>query len=175
MAALQSRTDRKGQEALRAKGWLFDAYDLAGRMVFWIITESGRTVRLEDHWMPSFYVASDDEANLKAITREFAPLVNRFEFVSRRETLMDHSMSQVLKVTLADSKKRASLAEKIWMLGEFGKYRLYNVDLLPAQAYFYEHDLFPLAYCKVTASKSGLKWKINMSNIFNGQIRSMRC
>ncbi len=151
-------------------GWLFDAYALGDRTVFWIITEGGRAVRLEDPWTPSFYAAAD-EAKLKTLVHsKLATSVKKFEFVFRHETLMDQSMSKVLKVTPADS-KATRLAEKIWMQGEFGEYRLYNVDLLPAQAYFYEHDLFPLAYCKVTTStKSGLKWEVD-DNVWHTDYR----
>ena len=144
-------------------GWLFDAYALSDRMVFWIITEGGRPVRLEDPWMPSFYAAADSQSDLKGVAEnaEIASSVKKFEFVSRYETLMDHSMSSVLQVTPLDARKMPALAEKIWMRGEFGKYRLYNVDLLPAQTYFYEHDLFPLAFCSVTSLQSGLKWEVS--------------
>jgi DNA polymerase-2 len=149
---------------MNVTGWLFDAYSLADKMVFWVITESGKAVRLEDPWLPSCYIASDEQANLKDIARnkeEFGSLVRKSEFISKYETLMDRSMSRVLKISLADAKKMTAFAENIWMQGEFGKYRLYNVDLLPAQVYFYEHDLFPLAFCKVATSKSGLEWEIN--------------
>ncbi len=46
----------------------------------------------------------------------------------------------------------SSLARKIEKLNKnnkFGNIRLYNVDLPPAQSYFYEHDIFPLAFCHV--------------------------
>ena len=42
------------------KGWLFDAYPLDNRMVFWIKQENGNTIRLEDNcWSHSIYVASN--------------------------------------------------------------------------------------------------------------------
>ena len=50
----------------------------------------------------------------------------------------------------------------------FGKYRLYNVDLPPAQAYLYEHNLFPLALCDVYYDKNNtLKKIINRDNIWS--------
>src|SRR5919197_686170 len=41
---------------------------------------------------------------------------------------------------------------------KFVKYRIYNVDLLPAQSYLYEHDIFPLAFCEVHNDCSKLTW-----------------
>jgi hypothetical protein len=37
------------------------------------------------------------------------------------------------------------------------------VDLLPAQSYFYEHDIFPLAFCRVVSNGSSLEWHLNDS------------
>jgi DNA polymerase-2 len=147
---------------LNISGWLFDAYTLGDRMVFWVITEQGQAVRLEDSWTHSFYVASDNRSDLEAITRnkDVKGFVKSFEFVSKYETIVDRSKSKVLKVTLVDSRKAESLADRIWQLGSFGQYRLYNADLTPAQSYLYEHDLFPLAFCKVESANSRLKWHV---------------
>src|SRR5581483_9597199 len=67
---------------------------------------------------------------------------------------------QVLKLTLRDSTKATALASTIEDI-DFDKYRLYNVDILPAQAYFYEHDLYTLAQCNVTENNGSLSWQIN--------------
>jgi hypothetical protein len=61
--------------------------------------------------------------------------------------------SNVLKLALIDPTKAVILAriiESIYGHNSFCKVKLYNVDLLPAQSYFYEHDVFPgiLAYLK---------------------------
>lgn len=131
-------------------------------MVFWIIIEHGRAIRLEDRWTHSFYVAANNKSDFDAITRnkDFARFVKAYDIISKQETIFDHSKSDVLKVTLLDSKKASGLAQTIWMLGEYGQFRLYNVDLLPVQAYFFEHDLFPLAFCEVEQSGGHLKWDL---------------
>ena len=50
------------------EGWLFDAYPLREKIVFWIKQDNGDTIRLEDiRWSHSIYVASDDKSNLKSI------------------------------------------------------------------------------------------------------------
>lgn len=148
---------------MKVTGWLFDAYTLGDRMIIWIITEQGKAVRLEDQWTYSFYVATSSKSDFNAITQNkyFARFVKSYEIVSKQETIFDHSRSDVIKVTLLDSRKASSLAQILWMLGSYGQYRLYNVDLIPAQAYFFEHDLFPLAFCKVEESGGRLKWDLN--------------
>ncbi|MFZ0514876.1 MAG: hypothetical protein WAM14_24955 [Candidatus Nitrosopolaris sp.] len=48
-------------------GWLFDAYPLNDKMVFWIKQEkdSAATIRIEDDiWTHSIYAASDDKTIL---------------------------------------------------------------------------------------------------------------
>ena len=143
-------------------GWLFDAYTLGDRMVFWVITENGKAVRLEDSWTHSFYVAADDKSDLESIVRDnhFEKFVRSFEFVSKHETIMDYKKSEILKITLQDSQQSAFLASTIRRMGNFGKFRLYNVDLLPAQTYFYEKEIFPLGFCAVESSNGRLTWNL---------------
>ncbi|MGB6528137.1 MAG: DNA polymerase domain-containing protein [Candidatus Nitrosopolaris sp.] len=155
-------------------GCLFDAYPLNGKMVFWIKQEkdSATTVRLEDdNWTHSVYAASDDKTILNSILsmkdKRISDLIKYCEFKSHYERITDTVRSDVLKLTLGDSNKAVTLArtiEAVYGQNGFCKIRLYNVDLLPAQSYFYEHDIFPLADCKVVDSNgSSLKWHINDS------------
>jgi DNA polymerase elongation subunit (family B) len=134
-------------------GWLFDIYPLADRMIIWIKQEKGYTIRLQDNWSHSIYVASNYKADFKSIleANDIISLIKEYEFTSCYERIVDTKESEVLKLTLSDSTKALTLAKRIEALGDnkFGKYRLYNVDLLPAQSYFYEHDIFPLAFSKV--------------------------
>lgn len=131
-------------------------------MVFWIKQENGDTIRLEENWGHSIYVSSDDESNLKSIVNRidsdlsgddnFGCLVKGYEFTSRYERITDRTKSDVLKLKLSDSTKALTLARKIETIDgnyKFGRFRLYNVDLLPAQSYFYEQNIFPLAFCEV--------------------------
>ncbi|MFL6347182.1 MAG: hypothetical protein ACJ72X_02665, partial [Nitrososphaeraceae archaeon] len=75
-------------------------------------------------------------------------------------SITDVTKSDVLKLTLLDSTKALTLARKIETLqsSKFVKYGIYNVDLLPAQSYFYEHNTFPLAFCEVRSYSSNLRW-----------------
>src|SRR5919112_1550028 len=162
------------------KGWLFDAYPLDNKMVFWIKQENGNTIRLVDNcWSHSIYVASDyvNKSELeKLILKQQqegnnSELIKDYEFVSKYERITDIRRSDVLKLTLSDPTKALTLARRIERFDKFGKLRLYNVDLLPAQSYFYDHDIFPLAFCEVynntnsdNTTCSKLSWNIKEDN-----------
>ena len=151
----------------RISGWLFDIYPLADKMIFWIKQKkngnNSNTIRLEDNWTHSIYVAANDKADLNSILLEskenenIQSLIKDHEFVSQYEKIIDTTKSNVLKLTLLDSTKALTLARRIERLGggKFGKYRLYNVDIQPAQSYFYEHNIFPLALSEVRLDDNG--------------------
>ena len=107
-------------------GWLFDAYPLDNKMIFWIKQENGNTIRLEDNrWGHSIYVASDDNSYLKSIiggtdsngrNNNISSLIRDYEFMPRYERITDVTKSDVLKLMLVDSTKALTLARRIGML-----------------------------------------------------------
>jgi DNA polymerase-2 len=125
-------------------------------MIFWIKQEKdGKIVRLEDNsWSQSIYVASDNKHDLASVAKDerVSSFIKHYEFVKKYEKIIDKTKSEVLKLTLTDSSQAQKLAKCIMLGGRFGQFRPYNVDILPAQSYFYEHDIFPLAFCQVTVS-----------------------
>ncbi|HEX9318585.1 MAG TPA: DNA polymerase domain-containing protein [Nitrososphaeraceae archaeon] len=145
-------------------GCLFDAYPLSDKMVFWIKQNNGKTTRIIDDWTHSIYVASDSKSILKSIINkeEISSFVKDYEIRTKYEKMTDTIESEVLQLTLTESTKAAQLASRIERIARFGEVRLYNVDVLPAQSYFYDHNIFPLANCKVNlnTSKSSLQWDI---------------
>lgn len=145
-------------------GCLFDAYPLYDKMVFWIKQKNGKTTRIVDDWTHSIYVASDSKAMLKSIVNkeEISSFIKDYEIRTKYEKMTDTRKSEVLHLTLIESTKAAQLASRIERISRFGEVRLYNVDVLPAQSYFYDHDIFPLTNCKVNlnALKSSLQWDI---------------
>jgi DNA polymerase, archaea type len=143
-------------------GWLFDAYAKNDKMVFWIKQNNGKTVRLEDEWCHPIYVAADDKLLFKEITESenFSSLVSSCQILPKYERLTDSKESLILQLKLKDSNKAVKLASEIEKKFRFGQIRLYNIDVLPAQTYFYEHDIFPLAYCHINSNKSPLNWNI---------------
>jgi DNA polymerase, archaea type len=142
------------------KGWLLDAYPLDGKMVVWLKQESGKAVRLEDSWTHSiFLAASKEDLDYPLQDAGCKSFIKSHERASRFERITDLEKSEVLAMALKDSDRATKLARLIESHGSFGRFRLYNVDVLPAQAYFYEHELFPLAFCDVTEG-SQLKWDL---------------
>jgi DNA polymerase elongation subunit (family B) len=151
-------------------GWLFDAYALNGSMIFWIKKDnSATTIRVEDKsWNHKIYVASE-KSLLKSVieNNEILSMVKEYHFISKYELITDTKKSQVLEVELKDPTYSLKLAKKIEKMGRFGQSRLYNVDILPEQAYFYEHDVFPLMKCKVHVSNSTLNWIDNEDDVWS--------
>ena len=151
-------------------GWLFDAYALNGSMIFWIKKDnSSTTIRVEDKsWNHKIYVASE-KSLLKSVVEnnEILSMVKEYHFVSKYELITDTKKSQVLELELKDPTYSLKLAKKIEKMGRFGQSRLYNVDILPEQSYFYEHDVFPLMKCKVHVSNSTLNWIDNEDDLWS--------
>lgn len=147
---------------MTARGWLLDIYPAQGQMVCWIKQQDGRAVRLEGNWTPSIYAAADHRADLEAILQNAAAMqfVKDHDFVSRREKITDLDETTVLKLTLSDPAKAPATAKCIERLGKFGRFRLYNVDVPPAQSYLYQHNIFSPAYCSVHQLGSRLLWKL---------------
>ena len=151
-------------------GWLFDAYALNGSMIFWIKKDnSATTIRVEDKsWNHKIYVASEKPL-LKSVieNNEILSMVKEYHFISKYELITDTKKSQVLELELKDPTYSLKLAKKIEKMGRFGQSRLYNVDILPEQSYFYEHDVFPLMKCKVHVSNSTLNWIDNEDDVWS--------
>ncbi len=126
-------------------------------MVVWVKTRDGRCVRFADTWRRSIYVASDDASDLKYLSQrpEIKPLVFDVGFEQRVERITDFASSQVLKLTLRDMRRAERLAEAVERLADWGIYRIYNADLMPAQVYLYEKDLFPFAYVRAEQNSGG--------------------
>jgi len=151
-------------------GWLFDAYALNGSMIFWIKKDnSSTTIRVEDkRWNHKIYVASE-KSLLKSVieNNEILSMVKEYHFISKYELITDTKKSQVLELELKDPTYSLKLGKKIEKMGRFGQSRLYNVDILPEQSYFYEHDVFPLMKCKVHVSNSTLNWIDNEDDVWS--------
>jgi len=151
-------------------GWLFDAYALNGSMIFWIKKDnSATTIRVEDKsWNHKIYVASE-KSLLKSVieNNEILSMVKEYHFISKYELITDTKKSQVLELELKDPTYSLKLAKKIEKMGRFGQSRLYNVDILPEQSYFYEHDVFPLMKCKAHVSNSTLNWIDNEDDVWS--------
>jgi len=132
-------------------GWLFDIYCLEDRIVLLVKTEN-KTYRIEKFWTPSFYVSCDNEGKLKKLedNSKIIPHVKEIKHEQKIEKVSDKKLSNVLKITVKNSKKNIQLARRIQELEEYGVYRLYNVDIPPEQSYLYETDIYPLGQYKIS-------------------------
>src|SRR6188508_832816 len=143
-------------------GWLFDAYSKNNKMVLWIRQNDGNTIKLEDEWSHPIYVATEDNCLFEEIlaSEDISGHVLRSEIVPKYEKLTDSQESMVLQLRLKDSNNATKIASKIEKNFRFGKIRIYNVDVLPAQTYFYEHGIFPTCHCHIDMGKYGLDWNV---------------
>ena len=129
-------------------GWLFDVYPLDDKIILWI--KNKKAHRLEKKWSPSLYVAAD-RYKLERLLKnpKILSLVKNSEWTNKTEKVSDTKKSPVLKLTVKKSSYLLRLGKTIEELDRFGAYRLYNVDVPPAQSFMYEYDLFPLGKYKI--------------------------
>ncbi len=141
------------------QGWIFDAYPKGDKMVVWLKRPDGSMVSLEDDWRHSIF-AGGEKSKLQELAKnkDIAGFVRHQSFEQRYERITDKEKSATVRLELAQSSKALPLAETIERL--HNEVRLYNVDLLPPQAYFYDKDIFTLAVCKVESSGGRLAYSL---------------
>ncbi len=134
------------------RGWLLDVYPSnSGEMTVWIITESGEQVRLTDKFQPKIYVSGKMASLSKLIERlATSKTVASWRYVEKYADFMEDKKSKVLEITTTDCRRIPYFARKLLRLGGYQKLKLHNVDVPDAQAYFYERNIFPLAFVGVT-------------------------
>ncbi len=147
---------------MEVEGWLLDLYPgRDGEMVAWIKKDDGTVVRLTDRWRNAIYVSSSAEG-LETLA-EWAVHqypVHSCEYVNRRVNVYDYAKRPVLKLTLRNADRAERLAKEIEQLDAPSPLRIFNADLMPAQTYFFEKELFPLA--RVAAGQEGacIRWRL---------------
>ena len=149
-------------DSSKIKGWIFDVYPTdVGEMAVWIISEKGHRIRLSDKFQPSIYVSGKKE-DLEKLVGHICSNENiaAWNFVYKVANPVDTEKSRVLEIILKDCRKVSALTRQILRLGDFLRYEVYNCDLHGDRAYFFVHDLFPLAFLEVETSKSGLKYTL---------------
>src|SRR5918993_896652 len=142
-------------------------------MIFWIrlknFTDNQRRyIRIEEKWQNYFYVASDNNiSKLEQLVQndDILSSISSYEFVKRSETITDTKKSTVLKLSVFG--KNLKLANTIEKMNRYQDFRLYNVDLIPEQKYFFDHDIFPLGFFEVTDDNSDLLWKSKSDGVWS--------
>ncbi len=131
-------------------------------MVVWIKKASGEVLRLTDRWENAIYVSADDRRDLDwlATKKEISPYVSSSCFVNKREQVFHYDEREVLKLVLRRAGEAERLARTVEKSAEFGVYRIYNADLLPAQSYFIDKDLFPMAKVRVEQVGGSINWTV---------------
>lgn len=139
-------------------------------MIFWIRLKNfsdnkKRYIRIEEKWQNYFYIASDNVSKLEQLVQNDNILssISSYEFVKRYETIIDTKNSIVLKLSMYG--KNLKLANTIEKMNGYQDCRLYNVDLIPEQKYFFDHDIFPLGLFEVTDDNSVLLWEAKNDGI----------
>lgn len=131
-------------------------------MIIWIKKADGEAVRLTDRWNNAIYVSADSKSSLEYLCRNkvIQAYIGSMYFVRKREQVFDYEEREVLKLVLRRADEAEKLARVVERSAGFGDYRIYNADLLPAQAYFIEKDLFPLALVRAKKVGEMIHWKL---------------
>ncbi len=128
-------------------------------MTVWIIAENGERVRLTDEFQPKIYV-SGRMADLSKLTDRLATSesVASWRYVEKYADFMEDKRSKVLEISTKDCRRKPYFARELLRLGGYRKFRLHNVDVPDAQTYFYDRNIFPLAFVGVTVQGGRLAY-----------------
>jgi DNA polymerase elongation subunit (family B) len=147
---------------MEVEGWLLDVYPGGdGEMVAWVKMDDERTIRLTDSWRNAVYVSSSPEGlEQLAEWAEYQYRVFSCEYVNRRAEVFQYTKRPVLKLTLRNADRAERLAKELEALDVKAPVRIFNADLMPAQAYFFEKGLFPLAKVVAEQVGSSIRWRL---------------
>ena len=126
-------------------GWLLDVYPLHDRMVLWIRTDRGETLRLEDPFRVPIY-ASGKRSTLNrlaeaAVRRGFAA---DYAWTEKTE-LRSGKVVEVLALRVGDYDRLPRFLHRLPALEETVSF--FNCDLPLGQYYLYSRGVFPLGRC----------------------------
>ena len=149
-------------EPRRVRGWVFDVYPSDfGKVAVWVITENGERTRLTDRFEPCIYVSGEQEDLERLISRLYDNRkIASLKFTQKYAQPTDTIKSQVLELTVKDCRQIRALTLEILRMGDYLRYELYNCDIQSDRLYFFVHDLFPLAFVEIQASKLGLDYTL---------------
>jgi DNA polymerase I len=152
----------KPSEPRRIRGWVFDVYPSeVGKVAVWVISETGERVRLTDRFEPCIYVSGKQDDLERLISRLFDnQKIASLKFTQKYAQPTDTEKSRVLEITVKDCRQIHALTLEILRMGDYLRYELHNCDIQSDRLYFFIHDLFPLAFVEVKASKSGLDYTL---------------
>lgn len=137
----------------RMTGWLFDVYPNHHGVTLWLIDEGGLKYRLTRKFTPSFFLQLNEPDRRRAERLALqCPGGVSITRTTRRE-LFSNMELDVLQIHVHNPLKfreTVSLYERL-----FPHFAFYTSDILPAQLFLYETDLFPLAFGEYSADETG--------------------
>lgn len=124
-----------------------DVYPSSMGMTVWLIDTESRAHCLTDTLTASFFVhgiTRDLHAVCAFIAAARLPVTmrraSRYDLFQRREI-------ELLEIVISDPARFILFAQTVKR--QFPTLTYYNADISPAQMYFYEHNLFPLAHIEI--------------------------
>jgi DNA polymerase, archaea type len=146
----------------KIRGWILDAYPSnEGEMTVWIISETNQRIRLTDKFQAKIYVSSNQENIEPLIGKLYNSIdVAKWNFVYKYAQPTDSEKSKVLELSLKDCRRTQYLTNTILRMGDYMRYQVSNCDLRGDRAYFFDHDIFPLAVVEVKVEKTGLQYSL---------------
>ncbi len=153
------------------RGFILDSYPSKDRdeatnfksgMTFWLKTTEGKVVKLQDkEWRARIYAsgpATDEPEYLlsRLKSKTSLDLVHSIHETFKKASILDEEKSRVLEIELNEADKTRKTAELLeGIFANPSTFSLYNVDVLPEQQYYYEKELFPLAFVDVETAQHG--------------------
>jgi DNA polymerase, archaea type len=128
-------------------------------MTLWLKTLDEKALQLKDStWRAKIYasgIACEDPDYLSSRVSSYG-LIHSIKYIYKRADILRKKNSRVLEIELEDAHKLRKLAEVLEEAFQNpDALKLYNVDVLPEQQYFYEKELFPLAYVEADVEEDG--------------------
>jgi DNA polymerase elongation subunit (family B) len=146
----------------KIKGWILDVYPSnEGEITVWVISQSGQRIRLIDKFHPKIYVSSKQDSIEPLIGKLYNnPDVAKWSFAYKYAQPTDSEKSKVLELDIRDCRRTQTLTNTILRMGDYMRYQVHNCDLRGDRAYFFSHDIFPLALVEVKVEKTGLQYTL---------------
>jgi DNA polymerase I len=144
------------------RGWILDVYPSEfGEVAVWIIGKNGERIRLTDKFQPKIYV-SGKEADIEKLASQFYSnkIIASWNFTYKYARPTDTEKSRVLEITLKDCRRTSAFTRNILELGDYLQYGVHNCDLHGDQAYFFDHDVFPLAFVEIALDSTKLRYTL---------------
>jgi DNA polymerase-2 len=134
-------------------GWIFEVYADAEGLSVWIIDTTSGKHHLHDTFSPSFFVyGPQPDLHAVCVMLTTARLPVHLRRAERHDLFLRRDLV-VLEVQVTCPLLFASIFKRVQTFKP--DLTFYNADLTPAQFYYFEKNLFPLAYCAVQVNAAG--------------------